>query len=275
MTIVLVYLVIAIVLERVQLLIGRNSYHSIYNGFGAIDSVAERKADAPMSYRVLVPIIVYWTKKLIPTRPLSYIYEPIKVLSIFALLVVSHYVIGVTATLIFSVLVVSTFYFDYWDWVFECIGIVCALSGDPMIFMIGALLWALSKETAMLSPFIFLAVTQNLTVFLGGLILVIVVMFAVRQWVGKRKLYCERFMFRKNISDLQLFFNSHPFYLSEIAMAVMITILSIAAFAFNPQWYGLYVFAFLGAGWTMARAAESRVFAGNLIFIAMTLSKFM
>jgi len=270
--------VIAVILDRAQLLIGKDSYSSKYNGYGAITDVNERNAAAPMAYRVLVPWVFVLLRK-IPIirefRPVGHVYEPLKLISLFAILAILNYFFGTVAALIFAAIITSTFFFDYWDWAFEAIGIVGAMSGNPYLFISGTILWALSKETAPLAPLIFFAVTGDIYISIVGAILCAVSMLGVRMYVGKRELYCPRFMWNVNWHDIMVSLKNSPLFLSEIVMAMIITFLTIFCFIVNPQVYGLYAIALLVAGWTMARAAESRVFAGCLIFVAVTLSKFI
>lgn len=275
---VLVALAIAIFVDRVQLKLGENSYRSIYNGAGAITSVYNRSSDAPMAYRVLVPMIIGTIERFFP-RIRSYriplLYEPIKIVSLFAVIYLMGVCFGYTAALLLVCLLPATFAFDYWDWTFEVLGVIGALSGNPYLFLVTAFLWALSKETAPLAPFIYLAVTytsQGYNIALIGAIMVSLTMLAVRRIVGKREMYCSRIMFPVNVNDVRELFENVPFYSSEIFISILITLFGVVSFITNPSLEGLYVFPMIFAGWIMARAAETRVFTSVLVYVCITFS---
>lgn len=271
-------LVVAIFIDRVQLKLGADSYRSIYNGQGAIDSVNKRTAKAPMAYRVLVPWIIGGIERFIPSlraKRIQALYEPIKVISMFLLIYVCGIFFGYTSALLLAALMGATFFFDYWDWTFEAIGVLFALTGNPYLFLIGTVLWALSKETAPLAPFIYMVSTGDVAIACLGGILCIVIQWFVKTVVGKRELYCQRVMYEINKQDVKELFENTPFYSSEIFISLCITVVCLAAVLIMPTLGGLYVIPLLVAGWVLARAAETRVFFACLIYPCIVAGKLL
>lgn len=269
----LFWLSIAICCDRVQILIAARNYGSIWNGIGAIDSVLARRAAAPMAYRVLIPWLVWLAEKAYPPvrewRMIA-LYEPLKIILMAISFAACEMAIGMTGALIIVAMLQTTYWYDYWDWAPEMTGLALALTGNPLLALGGGMLAALSRpETALLVPVVFVLQTGNIGASLVVALVAGATLLIVRLWAGDRKLYCSRWMLRQNWLDLKAALKFRPVYMSEMAMSVAVTALAIGAVAVGPLgWTGLVPLVLLASGWTMARARETRVFTGCLIWIA-------
>ena len=269
------YLIAALALDRVQLKLGQPSYRNEYCGMGAIDSINARTAQAPMAYRVLVPWIVGGIEKLFPNlKPhrLTALYEPLKIGLLALALAAAASALGTTRALWIAALLPATFYFDYWDAAVELLGLALALTGRIEYALIGALLLALARETAPLVALTYMLVTRDVGRGLQVLSATLAVMLAVRLWVGRQPLYCERVLGRHNWRDLRDLRRNRPFYSSESAMSLGLTALTVAAVITGragPAWPVPLIL--LALGWTLARAAETRVFGGCLLWAVLVL----
>ena len=252
--VIFIALILAFCLARVQFLSAR-SMNSHFNGYGAIAAVRAKTADAPMVYRVLVPWLI--------GKPTMAKYQAFQVTFITAALYSVYLAWGVPVMLVTAVLLTCTFYFDYWDWAPELLGFSLALVSLPLA-IVGVVLHGLSRETA---PLVGLAYGLHFRDWLGGL-LVGLLGFAVLQFVrfvqGKHSLYCDRWMWRRNLAELRKPHMGSPYF------SVGLSLLALAG-AWLAGLDGLIVLPILGAGWTMAVAAETRVFTPVLPFAALAL----
>lgn len=267
----MIWVVLAWMLERVALKIGAFSYGVVYNGVGAIDPTFSRESKAPMAYRVLVPWLVRLAERAgVPReRRLTWLYEPLKiVLTGLALASVSR-ALGRGAALFVAAALPATFLYDYWDWTGEMGGLALALSGSWPLAFAGGLWAALSRpETALLVPVTYFLRTWDLWGVLVITLETLATLLFVRGWVGDRPLYCDRWMWRVNLQDLRTIMANRPVYLGEMSMSVGITVLTLAAACTGRAgWTVIVPILLLAAGWTMARAAETRVFASCLLWI--------
>lgn len=259
--------------ERAHMIMSAPNYDSLYNGFGAIDLVNERRAKAPMAYRVLFPWLVALLEKAGLRRIAAY--QGLKVLFNALAFWSVMQAFGLPAALLTAVLLLLTVKFDYWDWMPEMIGVCLALSGSLPLALAGAALAALSRETALVCPVAFLLAGGGWPGFFAVLLVTALVLLAVRAYVGKRELYCERFQIRYNLGLFQHFRNKEfwvwgQWYHQDIFIACALTLLGLAS-AWGQGWVGLVPLAFLAAGWTLAKADETRVFSAALPFIAAML----
>ncbi len=265
------WLLIALALDRVQLKLGQPSYGSAYCGIGAVDAVNARAAQAPMAYRVLVPWLIGLAEWLIPAlKPhrLTLLYEPLKIGLLAFALAAAAAALGMKGALLVAALLPATFYFDYWDGAVELGALALALTGDVRWALIGGLLLALSRETAPLAAVTYMLVTHDVGCGLQVLSATLAVLLIVRLWAGRKPLYCDRWMVRINAQDVRRIAANRPVYTSEIAMSLGLTALTLGAVVSGragPAWP--VPLAVLAAGWTMARAAEPRVFAPCLLWI--------
>jgi len=266
------WLLFALLIDRVQYIVAARNYRSTYSGLGAVDSVLARKALAPMAYRVLVPWLVWLGERVVPAETRKVVlYEPLKIALLWACLWAASWVLGETAALVLGLLWLATLLFDYWDWAVETLALILALSGALPAALVGAALLALSRETAPLVAVTYGFATGDWRGAALVLALALALMALVRLWAGRKKLYCERWMWRRNWRELKAAMRVQPVYLNNMAMTVLVTVLTLWAVAQGlPAWP--VPLALLAAGWSMAVAAETRVFAGCLIWVAMGLS---
>lgn len=262
------WLLVAWLLDLAQFSIARANYSSKYNGFGVLRAVRERKALAPMAYRVLVPLLVGWIED--DTRRL-WAYEGVKLALMGAGLAVYAGQFGTVAGLVAAVLWVATFRFDYWDVYVEFLAFALVLAGGLPWALLGAFLGALSKETTGTMPVLYLSLTGDA---LGACWVALVswgTLLVVRARVGYRPMYCKRLMLRQNWEDLLAL--REGWFLSPALVSVVWTVGALwAAWAggVGAPWM---VPVLLVAGWTMGRIVEPRVFLSTSIWIAGALSR--
>lgn len=264
------WLLIAWLIDRVQLKMTGATYGNAYCGMGTIDGVLARNIQAPMAYRVLVPWIIGIAERLFPgLRPhrLPALYEPLKIVLMAYAYWATSLALGVSAALVVAALSGVTFLFDYWDWAVELGGLALALSGRPELAVIGAVLWALSRETFPLAAVTYYLVTEDGRSAALIMMAAVCTFIAARIYVGTKALYCDRFMVKQNWYDLKRIMASRPVYMGEMAMTIVVTILTLVSVVSLPAAWPIPL-VLLGAGWTMARAPETRVFSGCLLWIA-------
>lgn len=259
------WLVIAWLLNRAQHVASRFNYGQPWNGLGAVLGVLERNTYAPMIYRVLVP----WL--MAPGLKLKFhaveVYEIIKIVLMAGALWSVQLAWGWGAALLTAILISSTFLYDYWDCYAELIGINLALTGDLRLALVGVVVHALSRETAILSPIAFFIATQaagESAILMG---VCVGVLGLVRLVQGKHALYCERWMIKRNWTDIKTMAAFSPTLMGGIVISLMITLLTIGL-APLAGWSALIPLAVIAMGWTLAVAEESRVFMAALPWIA-------
>ena len=253
--IIILCLALALCLARVQFLSAR-SMNSRWNGYGAIIATQQKDTDAPMVYRVLVPWLI--------GKPTMVKYQAFQVALITAALYSVYLAWGMPVMLVSSILIAATFYYDYWDWTAELIGFSLALVSLPLA-LVGVILHGMSRETA---PVVGLAYMLHFHDIMGGLIVAFVgfaTIKIVRFVQGKRPLYCDRWMYKRNLAELKKPRLGTPYY------SVVLSLLALVG-AFG-RLDGLIVLPVIGAGWLMAVAAETRVFMPVIPFAAAALLK--
>jgi hypothetical protein len=271
----MIWWLLALFLDRIQLKVGLPNYGAKYNGLGAVDDVLARRAPAPVAYRVLVPGLIgvaEWVAPGLRPRRLTWLYEPLKIGLMGAALAMTAHALGNTAALLVAVLLPATFAFDYWDWPVEMFGLAAALSGDLTWTLIGALACALSRETALLVPLAYTLVTLD---WYGGTLLTLIVagtLMIVRLAIGPRQKYWAAQMWRVNWQDIVEIGVNRPWYLGEITFALLISglmLVSVIGGYAGPSWPVPLVVLILC--WTLARAAEVRIFSAGLLWVAVML----
>jgi len=269
----MIWLLLAICCDRMQLYIASRNYGSTYNGIGAIDSVLARTAAAPMAYRVLVPWLVGLAERIYPPlrkHRFMGVYEPLKIALMALTFWACSLAIGTPGALLVAVMLQATYQFDYWSFAPEMTGLALALTGNPMLACAGAVMAALSKpETSPLVAVTYLLVTWD---WLGAAtvgVCVIVPWALVRLWAGNHKLYCARWTWRKNVAAIRGMMKLRPPYMSNMAMSLGITALTLWVVIMGQAGSAWPVpLVMLGASWTMALCTETRVLAPCLIWIA-------
>jgi hypothetical protein len=274
-------LFLAYLLDRAQIKMCAGNYGSQFNGLGCVDNVNRRVALAPMAYRVLVPWLIWLAERIVPSlrsRRLDVLYEPLKVLLLAVALWATQAALGTMAMLALAAMLPATFTFEYWDWEVELAGLALALTGNLELSLIGGGLAALSRpETAPLVALVYGLRTGDVsgTAAVGAVVTLLAL--AVRLWVGRRRLYCSFWMWRRNIAELCALAKWHPWYLSNLAVTVAVTAFTLAAvvYAIAGGWAGwtwLVPLAFLGAGWLAGVAAETRIFIPCLLWVVWAAS---
>ncbi len=260
------------------MIIAAPNYGSSWNGFGAIDLTVQRKAKAPMAYRVLVPWLVAAVERMFhtpPTRRID-IYQAAKLaLTTVALWAVAQAwgisVMGVTA-----LLMLATIKYDYWSYAPELAGVALAWTGDPLLAVAGGILAGLSKETAPIVPITFWFATGGNLWCIPVALATIMTMILVRLNVGRRPAYTSLWKLPTNLKKYfardpntgkLIFFLYQPLFYSDVFISLLITLLVVGAVVAGvPGWP--VALAITGAGWTMALADETRVFTPALPFVA-------
>lgn len=270
----MIWLLIALFVEYAQLRFAQSTgFRSPYCGLGAVDSTNNRTALAPMGYRVLFPWLIALVEWLqVPRRQRLTVYEVLKIGFLALTLAAISASLGREKALILATLLVPTFYFDYWDWEIELLGLALALTGRVEYALIGGILLALSRETAPLVPVTYILISGDIGRGLQILSATLAVLLAVRLFVGRKRLYCERVMVGINWSDVRGLIHNFPIFLSPIFYTLAIsamTIWAIVSREAGPSW--IVPLALLIAGWMFARAAETRVFAACLLWGVMVL----
>lgn len=268
----LLWFLVAMALDKSQLIIAAPGYGSAYCGVGTTDRVLHREADAPMAYRVLVPWLIGALERLHPRIRKSRleIYEAIKIAVMGLALWAVSSTLGVTGALLVAVLLSVTWSYDYWDWAVELGALALAVGGNMQGAIIGGIALALSRETAPLVPLTYLLATGDVS---GTLVIALAVgltWLGVRLWAGYHKLYCERFMWKRNLESLRSVFHCRPVFMANTLMSAGITAATLGLLIMGrlgPTWPVPLVL--LAIGWLMGIAYETRVFASCLLWIAL------
>jgi len=261
---------IAFLLERVQLSIGIERYGSKWNcGIGTISNTLRKNAPAPMVYRVLIPWIIGFIEWVLPKAKQwrLEIYEILKIMLLGIALWLIAWVWGWQVALITAVVLPITFRSDYWDWTVELIGLSLGMTGEPLLAMIGILLLGLSKETAPIVAIVFYSVTLDAPMTVVLLMLYGLEYAILRQIQGNHKLYCDRWMIKKNLKDLKGLILMRPVFLHDLSMTLTVTGLAIVAMLQFPAGW-IVIPVILAAGWSLAIAMETRIFVIVFPFIA-------
>lgn len=283
---VLVWLFIAYCLDRAQLIISQGNYGARWNGIGAVPGVLNRETEAPQAYRVLIPWLMRpWFKQAgdkltwrVNYAPVGY-YDFLKIILITGALLSVEYLFGWQVAMVTAVLLPATFYFDYWDWSGEMIGICLCATGILPLAILGVVIHGLSKETVLIDPLVFaLAIlsTEGGDFQFGQIGLVAcagaITWISVRAWAGKKPLYCDRVMLRRNVKEIKEILTYRPFYLGSPAVSIVLCLAALGLGWLAGPTY-LFVPLMIAAGYTLAVASETRVFASVLPWLAFGLVK--
>lgn len=279
---ILLSLLVAWSFERAHMIIAAPNYGTVANGFGAIDLTVKREIKAPMSYRVLVPFLTVWTEKLL-RLPLSRridVYQTIKI----ALEALTFYAVwlawGLPVALLTFLLLLLTVKYDYWSWIPELAAFAMAMTGELSLALPAGVLAGLSRETAPLAALAYYLKTGDIA---GGLVLATAIgltMILVRLFVGRKELYCDRWMWKYNIrlftgktegGDLILF-KWQPLYHADAVIALVLTVFTVVAGVFGLAGWPVPIIVVV-AGWLMAKADETRVFSAAIPWIAALVLK--
>lgn len=256
------------VLERAQFVMCAGNYGTIYNGVGAVEQTIKRTAMAPMAYRTLVPWMIWLIERLgVQDLYRYFVYQVIKwAVNSLAIYCVAL-AFGWPAAVVTMVLLLLTFRYDYWDWSVEMAAICAGMSGNLPLTMVLAGLHGLSRETALLTPVAYYLATGDWrgAVYVGCA--AVGALLLVRFAVGKRPLYCKRFMWRENLKAITEIFKWYPFFHGDTLISIVITILSILSILSMPTGWPI-VLVILAAGWMMGKSDEARIFSAALPWVA-------
>lgn len=262
-------LLIGLCFDRAQMGISLANYDSLANGFGVIDMTVRKKIKAPMAYRILVPYLVTWTEKLLKTDPeyRMFIYQAFKAFFVVLAAWSVIHVFGIMAALITFIILLATVQYDYWDWSIELTAVVLAAGGLFIPALLVGILFAFSRETSLITGIIYLVATGD---WYGALIITAIIgmiLFSVRKFIGKRELYCDRFMWKYNLGLYKNFFKWKPFLYSPLFVSSAITIGTVLSVLIMPKYFPVLIL--LLAGWILAKADEPRIFSACIPFIAI------
>lgn len=237
-------------------MITKSNIGARWNGYGAIEGVLNKSSDAPMVYRVLVPWLVGRNIKL-------WKYEAMQVImvcsSLISLYLAWH---SINIILMSSVLLIASFWYDYWDWTAEIIGVSLALVSLPLAFL-GVIIHSLSRETA---PLVGLVYALHSHDYLGGALIsciAILTLLIVRKIQGKHKLYCKRWMIYENIELLKK---------GNISGWLSITMIILYLLALPLRMEAMGLLPLVIACITMAKINETRVFVSIVPYAALFIS---
>jgi len=246
------------------------------NGWGAIPGTLTRDNAAPMRYRVLVGwtfLAMGWLVRHLRGRGLTvqgWQYQVLKGLLLWGALAVAGELIGLAGMAMLAVLVGTTFEFDYWDCYAELMGVGLCLVGSPWAALAGGLVWGLSRETAILAPALGLLAGGpwcGLAALSGPLALGV-----VRLVQGRAGLYCERWTLRAyNVPDLRQareIGDVGPWLSIGWMVAGIVAVWGRGRMPAALAGTMPVALVWLVAGWTMARARETRVFMPLALWIA-------
>jgi hypothetical protein len=229
-----------------------------------------------MCYRVLVPWVVRQLERA--TRlPRIGIYHTVKTacdaLAFFAV----GAAFGIPVMLLSVVLLLLTVKYDYWDWAMEMAGVCLAATGNLELASLGVFVHSLSRETVWVTPAAYLLKTGD---WFGSAILLSA---AGMYWVflhfvivGKRPLYCERWQVHYNLALFRsfrdpAFWRWGQFYHTDIWIACTLSLGVLISIFVIHTWLMAIPLVLLVAGWTLAKADETRVFSACIPWIALML----
>jgi hypothetical protein len=259
-------------MERVQMVMCAHNYEAMWNGYGAIEITNRREAKAPMAYRVLVPWLIWlieYIQKIIKVNiPRINYYQVIKIfLNAYVVWAVAQGW-GLMVALMVAAIIPITFKYDYWDWTLELGGIALAMSGRLELAIAGGILAGLSRETAIAIPVAYLLKTYDITGAGYVLLAVAIPLITVRLLVGKRELYCSRWMIKENLAELKRFFKWVPWFQSEYFISMLIVGLTLSAVLITKPIGWPIPLMIVAAGLTMGRLEENRTMIVCLPWIA-------
>lgn len=254
----MIFSILALCLARVQYMASKFNLHARWNGFGAIPSTFDKSADAPMVYRVLAAWALRGKQNVLQ-------YEIFLIVLTWAALYSIYLAWNINILLITCVLLTATFWYNYWDVWPELIGLSLSLVSFPLA-LLGVAIHGLSRETA---PLCGLAYALRSGDWIGGGIISatgFAILWLVRRIQGKHPLYCDRWMIRKNLSLLK-----------SLNVGALVSVL-FCLLALAGAWGrrdGLIPLALIGAGWTMAKGDETRIFSAALPWAALFVEKLL
>lgn len=284
----------------------RRNVGAEWNGYGAIPGVWRRDSAAPMRYRVLAAWVLLVLALRLKFQVKPWHYQVLKTALLVGALATAEAVVGTIGMIIVALLVALTLEYDYWSSYAEMLGawlIVWGAGGGgqpqglpqpgfPLqaiaAVALGAAVWGLSKETALLAPALAglaawgqgqpQGLPQPAQVIMAGMsgpvVAGLVRLVQVGRGEAPPRLYCERWTMRAyNLPDLE-----NATLREDVGpwLSVAWTVAALAAWVWwmwqpqgSPVRDGAWVVpVWLAAGWLMARARETRVFLPTALWMA-------
>ncbi|MBV6341088.1 hypothetical protein [Candidatus Magnetobacterium casense] len=213
----------------IQFKVTRYNYWAPYNGIGMVHDVVTGNANAPMQYRILIPMVyrlletcfgskMFYEKQI---RNVIFIYEPLKILFMFLGLWAFHVYLltwfgnfsAFTGTLFMALFWVVSFKYDYTDCYLDVVlwSLFCLAAIDGSFWVAAALfaLAMLNREVSILMVliyYLFTGETGNTMLLLLVAGLLYIGMFIV---FGYKKKYCTtKEIAGMNWGDLKLLFSN-------------------------------------------------------------------
>jgi len=195
--------IMTFILVRLSWVISERNVGVIWNGFGAAQNVLNKSSDAPMAYRILMPLLLW----KIPNQYKLIFYFIFNWLLTFAMLSTSFLFFGLNVTLFLALLIPITIRYDYWDWIPELGGVIACMSGNLPVAIIWSILSALSRETSLALPIVWMASGFEVKYSMILALIVGVFRYGVFRWQGNKKKYCETIMLDRNGKELKEWIN--------------------------------------------------------------------
>lgn len=259
-----------------------------WNGYGALLGVIKRDRPAPMRYRVLMGWVLAAAARVgrFTIRPVHY--QAVKTALMVGALAVAQELVGTAGMLAVALGCAVVMEFDYWDCYAELLGVGLVLLGSREfgigelgnwglgLVVLGGVVWGLSKETVLLAPVLAMvaaggaATAPVLAAGMAGPL----ALGLVRAVQGRAELYCERWTWRVyNWPDLRAAWERR-----DVGMGLSLVWMALWGYGnwgFGIRdWGGVMgrtawvAVAWLVAGWTLARARETRVFLPTVLWMA-------
>ncbi len=288
---VVMSIVIAWMLDYSQYRITWKNYQTRFNGYGSIPDVLKGVALAPMQYRVFVPWSFWVLNRAIRSKPLCY--EVIKILfmalGLFSMWLMLNTLwdsqLAYVGLLLTAVFYTVQFQFDYTEQYVELAiwaqFVTAVFMGDVGWMIACIVIGALTRETVVFLPVLYLFAKQDIVLFTAFCLLVVFVFFVLRMLYGWKENYLKKGVIIgkeyfsgynhtfKNIKDIKEGLN-WPLHTTWYSM--LLVILSFIAICYNsfPQSiaYCVYVvIPFVAVWFCRAMFHETRVGLQLVVFI--------
>lgn len=285
MAVLLIYPVLALMILSLDYRITKYNYDVPQNGYGSLEGVIDRNAPQPAQYRVLMPWLFHATRWLLGGREDPPLTVPIYlfwkwVFMTAAMMVASHFFSPVIA-LALGLYWVLTLQYDYWSVYSECLAFLLVLTGSLPLACLGVIIGALSKDTAVVLPFIFPFVVFQ-EIGLGRTILATEVLVALcgAALVGVRMYQGEgirKKLFRKPMNCAFPFVwgdkNKRHYFVMGWGV-IIVSLIAAAHYRFMPEPFKSTAWVLpvmCAASFSFALVHEPRVMAVNIIWWAALL----
>ena len=239
----------------------------VWNGMLTVKKTLSKNIQAPMVYRVLLPLLVRPLLKRGWSLENAYEFARVGLLWV-ALLVTADYW-GWQITILWLLLAMSAQIYDTWCYTGEMIGITTALMGNPYLAILGTIPHGMSRETVLINGFVYFLATKD---FAGAAVVQLcafAVYLAVRSMQGEHKLYCNRWMIKENIRQLTQKPVEPSIFHAPYMNLIIIVLALLGAFLMGD--IGWTVPVLLAATLTMGKINEYRLQIPLMPFVAVAL----